>query len=73
MLSPVFVHKYIKGNRYLTFFLILFIQPIEGLRLLFSALFLLIISKHFKQNIFLWPSKIVWSWWMKWGWLLGSA
>lgn len=52
---------------------ILPIQPTEELRVLFTALFWILIRKHFPQNLFLWPDKIAWGCWIWWGQLLGSA
>ena len=37
----------------------------------FYALFWIVISKHLKQNLFLWACCIVWCWWMSWGLIVG--
>ena len=37
----------------------------------FYALFWIVISKHLKQNLFLWAYCIVWCWWMSWGLIVG--
>ena len=48
-------------------------QSVNWVVVVFSALFLIIIPKHFKQNLFLWASSIVWCWWVSLGLMLGSS